>query len=613
MKKEENSENIRSRFIRKSNGKRADEKDYNSGLETRLNIQREKELIPKLIQYKPGSKTKVIALGGLCEIGKNTWVFDHEGKILLIDAGLGFPSDNILGSSILLPELTYLVENQSRIIGMVLTHGHEDHIGGIPNLLKKVPAISVIYGPPLAIGLLENKLRERRINNLVNLKRIKARETIKFGESFAVTFVRNNHSIPDSFSLVIQTPAGQIVHSGDFKFDHTPVDGQLFDIATLAEAGKKGTDLLISDSTNSERAGHTPSERAVFAKIEEAFVKAKKRIIVTTFASQVHRIKQILELAIKYNRKVVILGRSMQNISLISRKLGYMSFPENLIIRIEELSKYDLDQILILSTGSQGEPLSALTRVSKGTHQKISIVPGDTVVMSATPIPGNERSVADVVNNLFAKGAKVIYGRDSAIHVSGHGSQEEHKLLIGLVKPKNFMPFHGEYRMLVQHGKISEKICVPKQNVFIMENGDILELSKEKAEIKGRVPARAIAVDNANQDHITEQVIEQRRTISQNGIVYVCLTILRSDLKTKEKQIIGPEFFFSGISFKDSLKQEISSISKRKADFLKNLVNSEESKELRQFEDSLSEELSKELLSKHKLRPLIKTKVLVVS
>ena len=577
----------------------------NTGLKER----RATELVPSIIEQKIGSKTRVIALGGLCEIGKNTWIFEHDDKILLIDAGLGFPSDDILGSSILLPELTYLQENQERIIGMVLTHGHEDHIGGIPNLLKKVPNIPMIYGPPLAVGLLENKLKEHKLTEATILKRIKARETIKFGNFFAITFVRNNHSIPDSFSLVIQTPAARIVHSGDFKFDHTPVDGELFDIATLAEAGKKGTDLLISDSTNSERAGHTPSERSVSEKLEEVFVKARKRIIITTFASQVHRIKQILELALKYNRKVAILGRSMQNISLISRKLGYMSFPEHLIVRVEEITNYPPERVLILSTGSQGEPLSALTRVARGTHQKVSIIPGDTVIMSATPIPGNERSVANVVNDLFTRGAKVVYGRDSGVHVSGHGSQAEHELLIALVKPRHFMPFHGEYRMLVRHGKVYEQIMgeLFKEKVFIMENGDVLELcqkSKEtEAEVKivGQIPARAIAVDNANQNTITEEVIREKRQVSRNGVVYVCLTVL----SLEEKHFSSPKLSFLGIDPTETLKEELLLLLQKKVES----YSCKSPKEFRGLEEELTQ-LSTELLKKYKLEPMIRVRVL---
>jgi ribonuclease J len=497
------------------------------------------QIVPDLVKAVPGEKVQVISLGGLCEIGKNTWAIRYQDQIMIIDGGLAFPSEDMHGVDLVLPELTYLVENKEKIVGMLITHGHEDHIGGVSNMLKSVD-IPIIYGPPLAVGLLEGKLKEAGLMQKANMKRIKPRETVQLG-SFAVTFVRNNHSIPDSFSLIIQSPAGKIVHSGDFKFDHTPVDGELFDIAALSEASASGVTLLISDSTNAERAGYTPSERAVYAKLEETFVKATKRIIITTFASQVHRIRQILDIAQKYGRKVAILGRSMLNIALISRQLGYMTFPDGLLIRAEEVTQYPLNRIVILTTGSQGEPLSALTRISNGSHKQISIIPGDTVVISATPIPGNERSVAATINALFARGAEVVYGRDSGVHVSGHCSQEEQKIMLSLVRPKFFMPAHGEYRMLVRHGKLAEEVCgLPSENVFIMENGDVLEVTTDSAQIVGEVPAGIIMVDSSRENSIDRDIVQDRHKLSTQGMMNLILTV------NNGKIMAGPDLIFKG-------------------------------------------------------------------
>jgi ribonuclease J len=501
-------------------------------------------IIPDLIPFDPNASVKVIAMGGLCEIGKNTWIIESGDKMFLIDGGLAFPSEDMHGVDLVFPELTYLIENQHKLVGMIITHGHEDHIGGIVNMLKSIN-IPIMYGPPLAVGLLEGKLKEHGLLGKSVIKRTKPRETVQLGP-FAITWIRNNHSIPDSFCLIIQTPAGKIVHSGDFKFDHTPVDGEHFDIAPLAEAGNKGVQLLISDSTNAERAGFTPSEKAVYPKIEEVFIKATKRIIITTFASQVHRIKQILEIAQKYGKKVVILGRSMLNIALVSRQLGYMTYPDGLLIRAEEVSNYPLNKVVILTTGSQGEPLSALTRIANGSHRQISIIPGDTVIISATPIPGNERSVAATINALFARGAEVVYGRDAGVHVSGHCSQEEQKILLNLIKPKFFMPAHGEYRMLVKHGQLAEEVCnMPPENIFIMENGDVLEISSKGAAITGEVPAGIVMVDSSRQGVVDKGLIKDRELLSKSGIVNVVFAVSSGKIAT------GPDVLFKGIVFAD--------------------------------------------------------------
>lgn len=466
---------------------------------------------------------KIIPIGGLGEIGKNTMAICCGNDIMLVDAGLAFPSEEMLGVDLVLPDLSFLVENQDKIRGLAITHGHEDHIGGIPFMLRDV-SIPVIYGPSLALGLLEGKLKESGLEDRTVLRKVKPRQQVKIG-CFTVEFIRCTHSIADSFSLIIRTPVGTIVHTGDFKFDFTPVDGELFDIASLSRAGDEGVLCLMSDSTNTEREGYTPSERTVWHKINEVFSSAPHRIIVTTFASNVHRIRQVLQAAIKYDRKVAILGRSMLNLAGIARELGYMTFPDGLLVPIDQLKSLPLDRVVILTTGSQGEPLSALSRIANNEHKQIKIIQGDTVVISATPIPGNERSVGNTINALFMRGANVIYGRDAGVHVSGHACREEQKLMINLCKPKFFMPVHGEYRMLVRHAELAVECGVNAENTFVMENGEILEITKEKGQVVGSVPAGIILIDSSRSFEIDENIIEQRRHIAEDGMVIIAMTV----------------------------------------------------------------------------------------
>ncbi len=484
-----------------------------------------------LIPLDPTMKVKVIPLGGMCEIGKNTWVIECDKDIVLIDGGLAFPSDAMPGVEIVLPDISYLVQNKNRIKGLVITHGHEDHIGGIVPMLRQFD-IPIIYGPSLAIGLLEEKLKEAQLQDRTTLHKGRPRQTFKIG-SFAFTYVRNTHSIADSFCLIIHTPAGKIVHSGDFKFDFTPVDGEFFDVYSLAQVAEEGALLLISDSTNVERDGYTPSERSVYGRLEEEFNKAPGRIIVTTFASQVHRIRQILDICVKAERKVAILGRSMLLLATISRELGLMKFPDGLLINLEDVKKLPDEKIVILTTGSQGEPLSALTRMAYDEHKQISIQPKDTIIISATPIPGNERAVANVVNALSAKGAMVIYGRESGVHVSGHACKEEQRLLLNIVKPKYFLPAHGEYRMLVMHGNLGVECGVDPKNVFIMENGDVLELCNSTAQLNGQVPAGIIMVDSTRVGDVDENILEQRHKLGSEGLLSITVTIANGKVLTE--------------------------------------------------------------------------------
>ena len=500
-------------------------------------------------EINPKNTLKIVALGGLGEIGKNTMVISYGNDMIMVDAGLAFPSEEMLGVDLVLPDISFLLENQSKLKGLVITHGHEDHIGGIPFILKEM-SIPVIYGPSLALGLLEGKLKENGLLDRTTMRKVRPRQEVRIG-CFTVQFVRCTHSIADSYSLIIRTPVGTLVHTGDFKFDFTPVDGELFDIASLTAAADEGVLLLMSDSTNTEREGFTPSEKTVWHKLNEVFSNAKQRIIVTTFASNVHRIRQVLQAAIKYDRKVAILGRSMLNLAGIARELGYMTFPDGLLITIDQVNKIPPNQVVILTTGSQGEPLSALTRIANDEHKQVKIVPGDTVILSATPIPGNERSVSNTINALFMRGADVIYGRDAGVHVSGHACREEQKLMINLCKPKFFMPIHGEYRMLVMHCALATECGVPEENTFVLENGDVLELTKDSGQKAGRIKSGVILIDSSRAWQINDAIVAERRHLAEDGLVIVALTI-----DADRKIAAGPDVSLKGVILPRGLSVE---------------------------------------------------------
>ena len=556
------------------------------------------------VKVTPGEKVKVIPLGGMCEIGKNTWIIESQNEIVIIDGGLAFPSDGMPGVEIVLPDISYLVQNRNKIKGLVITHGHEDHIGGIIPMLKQFD-IPVIYGPSLAIGLLEEKLKEAQLTDKTTLNKGRPRQTFKIG-SLAFTYVRNTHSIADSFSLLIHTPAGKIVHSGDFKFDFTPVDGEFFDVYTLAKAGEEGVIMLISDSTNVEREGYTPSERSVYKRLEEEFYKAPGRIVITTFASQVHRIRQILDICQKVDRKVAIIGRSMLTLATVSRELGHMKFPDGLLINLDDVNKLPDEKIVILTTGSQGDPLSALTRMAFDEHRQISIQPKDTIIISATPIPGNERAVANVVNALSAKGAHVVYGRDAGVHVSGHACKEEQRMLLNIVKPKYFLPAHGEYRMLVLHGKIGVECGVDPKNIFIMENGDVLELTNDSAKLNGQVPAGIIMVDSTRIGDIDEQIIEQRHKLASEGLLSIMTTIQNGEAlgdPTVEARglVLAQEDTTHGQFITDAKKTVVNTINEN---FKKN------TKDIEQIKEKVKAELTKLIHKELKREPLLQIVIL---
>jgi len=467
---------------------------------------------------------KIIALGGLHEIGKNTWVFEYNDEIMLLDGGLSFPDNMMPGVNVVLPDMTYLRENKHKIKGMIVTHGHEDHIGAISFHLKQFE-IPVIYGPRLAMALLEDKLREAGVLNRTELRRVMPRDVVRVGNSFFVEFIRNTHSIADSFSIAINTPAGMVIHSGDFKIDHTPVDGEFFDLARLAEHGEKGVLCLISDSTNAELPGTTPSERAVYPNLERYIVAAKGRVIITTFASSVHRVNMILDIADKQGRVVGVVGRSMLNVIAHARNLGYIKCRDDLFQPLQNLRHYRDDQILILTTGSQGEPMSALTRLSNSSHKQLEIRQGDTVILSANPIPGNTIPVVRTIDRLIALGANVIYGKDKGLHVSGHGSQEDHKLMLALVRPKFFFPAHGELRMLKQHAKMAESMGVPSENIVIAENGDVVAVCPDYMKVVDRVPSGVELVDSSRDGMVKGDVLRDRQQIAGDGIFTIAVSV----------------------------------------------------------------------------------------
>ena len=465
---------------------------------------------------------KIIPLGGLHEIGKNTCVFEYEDEIILLDAGLAFPTDEMHGVNIVLPDMTYIRENRHKIKGMIVTHGHEDHIGGIAYHLKQFD-IPVIYGPRLAMTLLRDKLEEAGVSDRTNLKSVVPREMVRLGKHFLVEFIRNTHSIADSFTVAIHTPLGVIIHTGDFKIDYTPIDGEHYDLQKLAEHGEKGVLCLLSDSTNAEVPGHTPSESSVYPNLDRIFAQAEGRIMVTTFASSVHRVNIILQLAQKHQRKVMVVGRSMLNVIAHARNLGYIKCPDDLFESIKSLRSFPDDKTLILTTGSQGEPLAAMTRISKGEHRQIKVKQGDTIIFSANPIPGNTIAVVNTIDRLMMQGANVVYGKQQGIHVSGHGAQEDHKLMLALTKPKFFIPVHGEHRMLVQHAKMAQSMGIPSENMVVIDNGDIIELTEDSIGIAGQVPSGIELVDRSGIVH--DNVLKERQQLAEDGVITVATAV----------------------------------------------------------------------------------------
>ncbi len=488
------------------------------------------------------SKVKIIPLGGLGEIGKNLTVFEYEDEIVIIDCGMSFPDEELLGIDLVLPDITYLLRNKDKIKGFFITHGHEDHIGGLPYVLKQINV--PIYATKLTLGLIESKLEEHNILSDCTLNMVKPGDIIETG-NFNIEFIRTNHSIADSVSIALHTPIGIIVHTGDFKIDFTPIDGEIIDLQRYAQLGKKGVLLLMADSTNATRSGYTMSEKTVGETLNNLFIKADGRVIVATFASSIHRVQQIANASIKNGRKIAFSGRSMEKISEVAMSLGYLFIPEEMIIDLNDVKKYPDNKVTIITTGSQGEPMAALTRIAAGNHRSIQLEKGDTVIISSTPIPGNKKAVSCVVDDLTEKGAKVIYEAIEDIHVSGHACEQELRLIHALLKPKFFVPVHGEYRHLLSHSKIAENMGMDKSNIFILEIGDVLELARNKAEITNKVPAGRVLIDGLGVGDIGNIVLRDRKNLAKDGIITVVIVIN----KESKTVISGPDIITRGFVY----------------------------------------------------------------
>ncbi len=543
------------------------------------------------------SKLKVIPLGGLNEIGKNMTVFEYEKDIIIVDAGLAFPEDDMLGVDLVIPDITYLEKNKEKIRGLFITHGHEDHIGSIPYLLKKINM--PIYGTKLTLGLIKVKLQEHNLDKTTKLNCVNFGDVITAGK-FKVEFIRTTHSIADSASLAIESPVGTIVHTGDFKVDFTPINSEPMDFARFAELGKKGVLMLMSDSTNVLRPGTTMSERSVGEEFDKIFMNCTKRIIVATFASNIHRMQQIINSAVKFKRKVAVVGRSMLNVMKVGQELGYLTAPEGTLIEIDKIGIYNPEQLVIITTGSQGEPMSALARMSTGEHKKVTITPDDLVIFSSSPIPGNEKSVARIMDELQKLGAEVIYNELADIHVSGHACQEELKLMLSLIKPKCFMPVHGEYRFLKAHAQIAKTMGVKSENIFIMENGRILELSPEGGKISTQVQSGVVLVDGLGVGDVGNIVLRDRQMLSENGMIIIVVTLDKYTLKI----ISGPDIVTRGFVYvreSETLMDEIKDIAREE------LKNCEKNKiyDWASIKSNVRERLIEFIYSKTKRQPMI--------
>ena len=492
------------------------------------------------MKQENNSKLKIIPLGGLEQIGMNITAFEYEDSIIVVDCGLAFPEDDMLGIDLVIPDITYLKNNVDKVKGFVITHGHEDHIGALPYILKQLNA--PVYGTKLTIGLIDNKLEEHNLTRSVKRKVIRHGQSINLG-AFRIEFIKTNHSIADASALAIFSPAGIIIHTGDFKVDYTPVFGDAIDLQRFGELGKKGVLALMCDSTNAERPGFTMSERTVGKTFDNIFAEHKNtRIIIATFASNVDRVQQIINSAYKYGRKVVIEGRSMVNVITTAAELGYLDIPENTLIDIEQMKNYPDEQMVLVTTGSQGESMAALSRMAANMHRKIQVKPGDTVILSSNPIPGNEKAVSKIINELTMMGAKVIF---QDVHVSGHACQEEIKLIYSLVHPKYAIPVHGEFRHMKAQADIAASLGIPKDNIFILHSGDVLELDEKKAEISGHVPCGAILVDGLGVGDVGNIVLRDRQHLAEDGILIVVLTLERFS----NQLLSGPDIVSRGFVY----------------------------------------------------------------
>lgn len=541
-------------------------------------------------------KLMIIPLGGLGEIGKNMTVIQYGNDIIVIDAGLAFPDDDMFGIDLVIPDMSYLIENRDKVRAVVITHGHEDHIGGLSYLLNEVNV--PVYATKLVCGLIEGKLKENHITNYT-LNEVHHGDEVQIG-CMKVGFIHTNHSIPDASALYFRTPVGTVVHTGDFKVDMTPVDGKQMDMHKFAELGRRGVLLLMSDSTNAERPGYTESETTVGHAFRKAFRAAKGRIILATFASNISRIQQAINTAIQFKRKVTVLGRSMVNNVQVVIELGYLDVPEGVLIEPDELNRYPADQVLILTTGSQGEPMAGLSRMASNNHRSVSIMPGDTVIISATPIPGNETGVGRTIDNLMRLGANVIAGRDKKIHVSGHASQEELKLMLGLIKPNYFVPIHGEYRMLRTHGDLAVMMGVDKDHVLIGDNGQIFEFSNRSGHKTGHVNAGRVFVDGLGVGDVGNIVIRDRQQLAMEGVVIVVMTLA----KGTSHPLAGPDIVSRGFVYVRDSEELIREAHDRVAAVLER-CEAGNIREWAVIKSQVRDTLSRYLYEKTRRRPMI--------
>lgn len=593
----------------KNNSSKSNSRNINSGGRTgqnqaggraaRNNQQRSGQSVQKT-RAANGKPIKIIPLGGLNEIGKNLTVFEYESDAVILDCGMAFPDDDMLGVDIVIPDITYLHKIADKIRGIVLTHGHEDHIGALPFVLKEfsVP----VYGTRLTLGILKNKLIEHGILNQCKLNTVNAGDRVKLG-AFTAEFIHTNHSIADAVAIALHTPSGVILHTGDFKIDSTPIDSDMINLARFGELGREGVLALMSDSTNADRPGITYSESTIGKTFYNLFEKAdqnKQRIIVATFASNVHRVQQIIDAAVKSNRKVAVSGRSMENVLEAAIELEYMHVPDKTLISIDDINRYPKEQLVVVTTGSQGESMAALTRMAFTSHKKINIEPGDLVIISASPIPGNEKSVANVVNELLKHGAEVIYEKSADVHVSGHACQEELKMILSLVKPKYFIPVHGEYRHLCKHKELAERTGIDKKNIFVLDNGKVLEISPQSAKIVGTVPAGKVLVDGLGVGDVGNIVLRDRKHLAEDGIIIVVMTI---DKETGEC-VSGPDIISRGFVYVRESEDLMDEIKVHAADVVEECL-SRRSFDWTTVKTRVKNEVGNYLYYKTKRRPMI--------
>ncbi|AUM95183.1 TPA: ribonuclease J [Clostridium botulinum] len=540
---------------------------------------------------------KIIPLGGLGEIGKNITAFEYENEIVIIDCGISFPDEEMYGVDLVIPDITYLLNNKDKVKAIFLTHGHEDHIGSLPYILQQLNR--PVYGTALTLGIVENKLREHNMLSDCELNKVEAGDIVEL-KNLKVEFIRNTHSIADSCSIAIHTPVGVILHTGDFKIDYTPIDGLVMDFHRIAELGKKGVLLLMADSTNVQRKGHTISEKSIGETLTKIFSNAKGRVIVATFASNIHRMQQIVDASIEYGRKVAFSGRSMENISKVAMDLGYLHIPETYLITVDEMKNYPNEQITIITTGSQGEPMAALARIAYSNHRKIAIEPKDLFIISASPIPGNEKLISRVINELFKKGADVIYEALEEVHVSGHAYEEELKLIHTLVHPKYFMPVHGEYRHLKRHVDLAMELGMERENIFSLETGQVLEISHEEAKVSGKVRTGSIFVDGIGVGDVGNIVLRDRRYLAQDGMLTIVVTLEKESYSV----IAGPDVITRGFIY---VKESEALINEVKEIVKEELENCLENKIIEWYvlKSNIKKSVEKYLYEKTKRRPIV--------